>query len=520
MRALSFKERWTRIRKFLADGVWDVELNSLPLFPRFGVKAIRVLQLVFKGFVRDECPLHASALTFSSLLAIVPLLGLSLALARGLGGDDVVKNKIRETIYEWSQSFKTAPSLTHAGAISESIGQSGADLYTPNLDVPRPEGTGISPENVANQNPVWDSNSERDFADQVKALVEQAFEKVDRVSFKALGGVGFVVLLLLVVQVLAQIEGSFNRVWGVAVGRPMWRKFTDYLSVILVLPALILATWLPLARVLGGVMTASGADQIRTWLTAFPWRRVRDIVTTCLAFSFLLMFMPNTKVKFGPGLIGGIVTGLLFLGWLWLCRAFQVGVAGYSRLYGSFAFVPILLAWAFTSWSIVLFGAEVAFAFQNCVTYRMEQEAREASMKARLMLALSVVMEAARAMLGPGRGLNVSVFAAEKKVPVRFLNDVVDRLVHAGVLAELSGQSGHYVLLKSPERLLVRDVLDGMMELGVSARDLGVDTLNPTAAQTVASLTGKWAGELGLKTIRQLVEADKADQEGDKTHRG
>jgi len=215
--------------------------------------------------------------------------------------------------------------------------------------------------------------------------------------------------------------------------------------------------------------------------------------------------MPNTKVRWLPGLTGGVVTALLFLLWIGLCKALQIGVAGYGRIYGSFAFVPIVLAWVYVSWEIVLFGAELAFAVQNCTTYRMERGAREASVQARLMLALSVAMEAGRAMLGQVPKFEVAAFARERRVSVRFLNDVVEHLVHARLLGELTEEAGRYVLVRAPGSVTVKDVLDSVLETGVAPQDLGLGKLEPSVAQTVRTLSNGCNGDFSRTTIEDLL---------------
>ena len=204
--------RWEKARRawrFAADGVWDIELSSLSALPSLGVKALRVIHLVFRGFREDECPLHASALTFSTLMAIVPVLALSLALARGLGDPEIAKDKIRSAVYDWTEGFKSG------GVSMAELGDRGGEVVSSN-GAGWPTDPGLSPEQLAGE---------------INDIVERVFEEVENVRFGAIGGVGLVILLWMVVQVLGKVELSFNRVWGVTVGRSMWRRFTDYLSV-------------------------------------------------------------------------------------------------------------------------------------------------------------------------------------------------------------------------------------------------------------------------------------------------
>jgi membrane protein len=225
---------------------------------------------------------------------------------------------------------------------------------------------------------------------------------------------------------------------------------------------------------------------------------------TSLCFTFVLMFMPNAKVKLLPGLAGGATSGLLFIGWLWVCAAAQVGAARYGKIYGTFAVVPILLMWVYMSWQIVLFGAEVAFAVQNCETFRLEQGARSASVRARIILALSVVAEAARAMLEKRQGFEIPVYARQRRVPVRLLHAMTEDLVRAGLLARVSEESDRFVLLRPPSKLTTREVVDAVLDTGVAPDGVGLSNVEPSVRRAVRELSEGTSGG----TVLDLVSAE------------
>ena len=433
----------------LFEYIWDAELSSLSWVHRFGVKALRVIHLVYRGFLEDECALHSSALTFSTLMAIVPVLALSLALARGFGDVEMAKERIRSNVVEWTSSFKSKPMDTNAVESLNGI-RTSSELQN---DVP-----GI--------------------AEAINGMVDRVFAKVENIKFKAIGSIGLVVLILMTIDVLGRVEAAFNRVWAVKTGRSMLRKFTDYLSVVMVLPVLIIAaSSLPVVSFVMRFLDETVAGNLQFIVGSAVIKDTTTIIMATLGFAFLIVFMPNTKVKAVPGLTGGFVTALLFIGWLWICAALQVGVANYGKIYGSFAVVPILLAWVYASWGIVLFGAEVAFAVQNCSSYRMEQGARKANMDAKIIMALSIILEAARALSGKGSVFEVTRYADRKRIPIRFINEVIEELLQSGLLAELSEKSGKYVLLKAPDLVKVRDVVNVVMHSGVEPSDLGLGAL-------------------------------------------
>ena len=476
-----WKQGIKRVWRFVVDDIWDIELTSLSSVRRFGVKAIRVVCLVFKGFRDDQGPLHASALTFSTLMSIVPVLAVSLALARGLGAGDAAVDLAKSSLKQWTGNFQTSIST--------------------NVTVEALDGGG--------SNVVQDVGMEAQALtqDQIDSMVSQVFDWVDKIDLGRLGGVGLTILLLTVVLVLGRIEFSFNKVWGVTTGRPLHRKIFDYLGILIILPILgVAASSLHIVSLATKFMDESTVKIIVDAMNSSMLKNLMMIVMTTLMFTFLIMFVPNTRVRVKPGLAGGFVAGLMFVLWLWLCAVAQVGAVKYLRIYASFAVLPIVLFWVFISWEIILFGAEVAFAVQNCTTYRIESRARAASVRAKLMLALSVVGEIAKAMLDDSRTFEVAEYAREKRVPVRLLNEVIDTLVHAGLLGELSDRQGAFVLLKSPDRVRVHDVVDIMLQSGADPSELGLHLLGPEIDEVLSKADKGMADGLAALDVRCLAE--------------
>lgn len=481
------KEKLARARRFAVHDIWDVDVGSLSSLPSLGVRALRVVHLVFRGFREDECPLHAASLTFSTLMAIVPILALSLSLARVFDGDEVARRKIHEAIETFTERFET--------------GDKGkAPPEKPPEAVAPPT---VKPEAAREDGVLTPDELRKKLTD----MVDAGFDQVEKINFATLGGIGLILLLWMSIAVLGRVESSFNRVWGVSVGRSMWRKCTDYTWVVIVMPFLVtMASSFRLADMIS--RWSMDESQVRAFMDSAMLKNFTVVVMTWLTFTFFIMFMPNTKVRRGPGVVGGLVAALLFIGWLWLCASIQVGVAKYSKFYGSFAIVPIVLAWVYMSWQIVLFGTEVAFAVQNCATYRMEQGARRANARARMLLALSVLVEAGRAMAGQRPKLDVIDYAGERRVSVRFLNDVVDELVSAGLLAELSGDQGSYVLLKAPDDLTVHDVMQVVLRSGIEPVDLGLGAVDPRVEDAMRRAEEGVAGAVGGTSIADLFPAE------------
>lgn len=448
--------------------LWSVDVNSMSGGRRFGVKTLRVLVLTFKGFFTDECPLRASALTFTTLMAIVPILAISLSIARMFGGEKVAREKLVAAVQSWAETFPAPPGTT-------------------------------SHEDIA-----------ANLAPQLVRVVEFAFDRIGHLNFGAIGAIGLIFFIWIAIDVLSQIEMSFNRVWGVTVNRRLWRRIADYFTLLLVLPLLILAAaTLPVLDLLSWLLGHEVLSAVQNILESGPVPYLVRTGMTTLCFAFLIMFMPNMRVRPFAGFVGGLLTALLFQWWLQMCTALQAMAIGYSRIYGSIAIVPLLLGWVYISWGIILLGAEMAFAIQNRDTYPMEQESRQASPESRLLLALAMVAEAARP--DAERAFNVAAFARRHTLPVRLAYDVAACLSRAGIFGELAGGTpDRYALLRQPDSLRVGDVMQAVLRDGVPPEALGLANAGAPVMDACRAALDRICAAGSAAQLREILPAEPA----------
>lgn len=446
-----------RAKDFVQRGMWSVQANDLSRPQRVGVQGLRLVSLVAHGFSRNQCPLHAASLTFFSLMALIPVLVLGLALARTFGGADLAKAQLDKQLDTWMSQMEQAVEV-------------------------RTDGAAASAEQAHAKTEVTKA-----FSAQVREIADKLYQQVNTISFGTLGGIGLVMLIWSVVGTLGKVEASFNQVWGVDKPRALLRKIADYLFVIMILPFLITAvSSVPVAhmvtnimdKAVGGSVSASfkavvGSGLLKTGIT---------LTVGTLTFAFLLGFMPNVRVKTGAAVVGGLVTLVLFVGWLKLCAMAQVGIAKYSTLYGSFAVLPILLMWVYTSWEIILLGSVIAFAVQNRDTYMLEQHAAEASLRSRLLLALALCGEMARhAQEREGGTFAAEAFAKQRGIPSLFVKNLLEDLARKGLLAKVSDRPGEYLLCRCGSSLTVAEIAKVLMDDGEPPEALGLGRLDASA---------------------------------------
>ena len=272
---------------------------------------------------------------------------------------------------------------------------------------------------------------------------------------------------------LGNIENAFNGIWGVKKERSFSRKLSDYLSIMLICPFLL---------VVSSSATVVIASQVRLIVEKIALLGVLSPVIFALLralpycilwalFTFVYIFMPNTKVNFKSGLIGGIVAGTVYQIVQWAYITFQIGVTKYGAIYGSFAALPLFLVWLRLSWVIVLFGAEISFADQNVETYEFEPDCLKVSHAYKRLLGLWITQMCVKNFHEGKEPLSGASLSHELEVPIRLARDILFELTEAGILSEIKADDNK-VLAYQPGRdinsLTIQNVLDTLDRRGIN----------------------------------------------------
>jgi len=405
----AFRERSrviARAYKYFHEDIWR---EGRPLTaPQFvGLRVLRIVFIVAKRFISDMCFLRASALTYTTLLALVPVLALAFSLVKGFGlAKDTVTNLLTS---DFARSI---------------------------------------------------------FANQAE-VTKYVTQFIDRINVRALGVIGLVILLWTVIKALGTIERTFNDIWGVKTHRSFFRKFADYMSVLLVCPLLVLAAMTATASFASSAGVAWLRNEAGMGWAVEALLATAPYVVVWVAFAFMYVFMPNTRVTFRAALAGGIVAGTLWQLALWGYTHFQVGVTKYGAIYTGFAALPLFLVWLYLSWVIVLFGAEVSFAFQNVETYRREEKAVAVSAAAREHLALTLLVALARRFERGEPAWTAEGLSRRLDVPVRLVRAVFFELARAGLVSEIErGEEVAYQPARSTESLTAAEALRALRASG------------------------------------------------------
>lgn len=400
-----------KISHFLNTHIWHVRLDKLDRRRSFVVRQLRVASLAVKGFNDDKCLAKASALTFYMLFSIVPILALLFAIAKGFGLQERLESNLIERF------------------------------------------------------------------SQYRDVLTQAFDYANRMLATTQGGViagvGVILLLYSVLKLLSTIEDNFNEIWQIKKGRTIIRKVTDYLAIMVFAPILIVAS---------GAMSVFLKAQVDGAMEGFEWLQRLDFVGAFLLkllgiflmgclFTFIYMVLPNTKVHFKSAIIAGIISAVAFDLLEWAYINFQVGVVRFNAIYGSFAALPLFLIWMQYSWFIVLFGAELSFAYQNVDHYELEAETEAISPRYRRVIALLVANLVVKNFIAGKKPLNAAEIAKKLDLPIRLARDILTDFTETGVMNEVKTADEKdmaYQPAISEEKLSCKYVLDKIDTKGLN----------------------------------------------------
>jgi membrane protein len=375
--------------------------------------------LVWRGFVENRCPVRAAALSYTTLLALVPLLAVVLS---------VSKNFLHDT------SAELVPRLMDK-----------------TLTLIAPELGRASPES------------------QAEAVARiQSF--IDNINAGALSTIGSLFLVFVAVRLLMAIEQAFNDIWGVPVGRSFWRKIVYYWTTITLGPLLLMLAMYLTGRaevlsVMGRLRVVPGMQKLL--LQAGPF------VVLWLAFSLMYGLMPNTRVRPKAALAGGVLAGTLWQVNSWLSALYVSRVVTYSKIYGALGVIPVLLVGLYFAWLIVLLGAQVAYAAQHVHTHMQQRASERMDHRGRELIACRIVLIACEHFLRGMKPPTVEELAEKTGASAKWLNQLVYRLAEGGILAKVDGNQDGVVPARPPDTLTVADVLEVVRTQPASDGEVG-----------------------------------------------
>lgn len=293
---------------------------------------------------------------------------------------------------------------------------------------------------------------------KAEELTSQVLGFVDNVQVGVLGFAGLAILLYTVVSLMEKIEEAFNHVWRVKRSRSMVAQFRDYLSMVLVAPILIFSA-LGLWSALGNtavMQTIAGVEPLGMLLNGVV--QVSPIVLIVLAFTFLYLFMPNTRVNPLAAFGGAVFAGAVWQIAGWVFASFVVSSGQQTAIYSIFASLFLFMLWLYVGWIIVLTGARLAYYFQHPDAVYLPQQPTETSVQTRELLAAAVLREVGQRFLAKYAPPTLDELSRAIPVSRLLLEDSLDDLINYGILSRDDEDPAHYLLRVTPEKLTVADI--------------------------------------------------------------
>ena len=394
----------SEITHFIQSRIWGPDINRMAPWPRAGLRTLRMFWALLRDIHGGELNLRAMSLVYTTILSIVPLLAVSFSVLKGFG--------VHEQLEATMMSF-----LSPLGDKGVEIGQT---IIT--------------------------------FVDNVKVGV--------------LGSVGLALLLYTVISLMQKIEMAFNFIWLVPQERPFAQRFSDYLSVIIIGPVMVFTS-------LGVSASLQSTSIVKSITEIEPFGSLIHIggallpfVLVVAAFTFIYVFMPNTRVKLASAFTGAIVAGLLWNLTSVIFAKFVVSSAQYTAIYSAFAALIIFMLWLYIGWLVLLAGASVAFYHQNPDQVTLSRGDTTLSVRLIERITFAFLAEIASQFASSNPHTRSEDLAGKLGVPAGLLEKQIDVLARAGLIVATADNPKQWVPARAPDTIPLSEIMAAIRSEG------------------------------------------------------
>ena len=369
------REFITKMIRFVTYDIWRITENEMSGIKEVYINTIKTIILAVRGFRNDSLQTKASALTYSTLLSIVPFFAVLLGIAKGFGFQAIVRKEL----------------------------------------------TDYFPGHEAELNQVFE------FVENYLAQAQGGI----------IIGISLIILFYTVINLVSSIEETFNGIWQIKKSRPWFRRISDYLALFLVLPILMISSS-GLSLFVSTLQNSFLSQYLFFTPLMEVILKIAPYIITILAFTALYIAVPNTKVRFFNGLVAGILAGCAFQFFQFVYISGQIWVSRYNAIYGSFAALPLLLLWLQLSWLICLFGAEISYASQNVKKFSFERDSKNISRRYKDFLTLLIASLIIKRFVKGEKPYTADELSETYRIPIRITAQILYMLTELGIIIEVS----------------------------------------------------------------------------------
>jgi membrane protein len=437
---------WSRTERFCDQDLW-IDVPSRGVLRRSAIRILRVIIAAAHAAWDPLLNLHAMGLVYTTLLSLVPLLAVTFSVLKAFG-----------------VHYRLEPML--------------ARMLDP-----------LGP--------------------QAGEVTGRVVEFVTRMNVGVLGAIGLAGLFYTALSLIGRIEDALNQIWKVRQSRGLRRRFSDYLSVLLVGPVLVFTAFATIASLqhywlVQRVLQSIPVEKVAVFLAG----HLMPFFLLVAAFTFLYRFLPYTRVRLEAAAVGGVTAAVLWelvgIGF----AALVASSASYAAIYSSFAVVVLCIIWLQAAWLVVLVGGQVAYVHQQPLSYATAR--RHHSVLFRERIGLTAVVEITRRYLSSQPAYRLEELARITGAPLSVLDELTAAFVARGILVRATEPEG-VTLSRPPENLKVIEILDAIQD------PAGVDRwTEATNANVVSDVLHRRDqaihSALGEVTLRSLAaEADRSE---------
>ncbi len=392
------------ISAFLDRWIWRTPVEQLSRAQQWAVQFVRLVIVVARDLADGQLTLRAMGLVYTTLLSIVPLLAISFSVLKAFG----VHNQVEPMLLSFL----------------EPLGEKGVEISSRILDF------------------------------------------IENMNVGVLGSVGLALLLYTAVSLVHKVEEAFNFIWHVSRGRSIGERFSRYISALLVGPLLIFAA-LGVTAAAMSLAVVREALQIEaiSWL-ALQAGRLLPYALIVGAFTFLYIFIPNTRVRVTAALVGGLIAGVVWQTAGWGFAQFVVASTRYAAIYSSFAIVILFMLWLYLSWLILLFGSSVSFYMQYPEYLVRNGGEMRLSNRMSERLALIIMSLIGRYHLEGKTPWSLDALSRELRMPIRTVDEVLIGLRDRKILTTTGDEPPGWLPVRDLDQVSVKDVVDTVRTLG------------------------------------------------------
>ncbi len=361
---------------FFKVDIWKITELEISRTKLMIYNLIQIVSIAIRGFIKDKLPIRASALTYSIMFSAIPMLALFIAIGKGFG--------MEESIKEW--------------IISTFIAQK----------------------------------------EIIPTMLEFVDRYLDTTHEGVFIGIGLIILLVSVMNFFINLENAFNTIWQVKKPRAFFMQISTYFAAIFLMPVLIVLSG-GLKLFFDSILSDMHSIHLISPLLKFGMK-ITPFVISWSVFTIMYVLIPNTKVKLKNAIVAGIIAGTVFQFFQNIYISGQINLSRYNVIYGSFAAIPLLLLWLQISATIVLIGAEISYASQNFKNYEYESDTKNISTRYKNFVALFITYLIVKRFEKGEKPYQSDELSTEFKLPIRLVNIILTELTECRIISEIRSE--------------------------------------------------------------------------------